>query len=100
MTAFTLTHKAKADLKSIAAYTQRKWGREQRRIYAKQFDDIFHMVAKAPDTGNKCDFIKIGLRKFPCGSHLVFYHSKTNTEIEIIRILHKRMDAQPLLRNT
>lgn len=44
MGVFTLTEKAKADLKSIAAYTQRKWGKEQRRSYALQFDDTFHML--------------------------------------------------------
>ncbi len=32
---FSLTEAAKANLKSIAAYNQRRWGREQRRIYAK-----------------------------------------------------------------
>jgi toxin ParE1/3/4 len=99
MGAFTLTQKARADLKSIAAYTQRKWGHEQRRIYAKQFDDVFHMLAQTPVAGNKCDFVKIGYRKFPCSSHIIFYRSKSDTEIEVIRILHKRMDVQTQLRN-
>ena len=57
---FTLTRKAKEDLKSIAGNTQKKWGREQRRIYAKQFDDVFHMLANNPDIGTSCDYIKIG----------------------------------------
>lgn len=100
MGTFTLTHKAKADLKSIAAYTQRKWGREQRLIYAKQFDDTFHILAGTPDAGNKCDFIKVGYRKFPCASHVIFYKSKSDTEIEIIRILHKRMDVRSQLGST
>lgn len=38
MNTFSLTKKAKADFKSIAAYTQRKWGKEQRKIHALQFD--------------------------------------------------------------
>ena len=97
---FTLTHKAKADLKSIAVYTQRKWGREQRLICAKQFDDTFHMLAETPDTGNKCDFIKAGYRKFPCASHIIFYKTKPGTEIKIIRILHKRMDVRSQLGST
>lgn len=100
MGTFTLTQKAKADLKSIAAYTQRKWGKDQRRVYAKQFDEIFHVLAEAPDAGNKCDFIKTGYRKFPCASHIIFYRSKTAAEIEIVRILHKRMDVQSHLRDT
>ncbi len=97
---FCLTHKAKADLKSIAAYTQRKWGRRQRLVYIKQFDDTFRMLANTPDTGQKCDFIKAGYRKFPCISHIVFYRLISNTEIQIVRILHKRMDVKSKLEGT
>lgn len=97
MGTFTLTRKAKADLKSIAAYTQRKWGKEQRRIYAKQFDEVFHLLANTPDVGNKCDFIKVGYCKFPSASHIICYRSICIDEIEIVRILHKRMDAQQRL---
>ncbi len=94
MGTFTLTQKAKSDLKSIAAYTERRWGRHQRRVYAKQFDDAFHMLAETPSTGVECDFIKSGYRKFPCSSHTIFYRSASDTKIEIVRILHKRMNAR------
>ena len=96
---FTLTKKAKADLKSIATYTQRKWGKEQRKIYARQFDEAFHLLLETPAAGNKCDFIKLGYRKFPVTSHIVFYHRVSQSEIEVVRILHKRMDARTQLKN-
>ena len=99
MGTFTLTNKAKSDLKSIATYTQRKWGREQRGIYLKQFDDAFHLLANSPEVGAKCDFIKLGYRKFPNVSHVVFYRSLSDSKIEIVRILHKRMDVETNLRN-
>jgi toxin ParE1/3/4 len=73
MGTFHLTNKAKQDLKSIAAYTQKKWGKEQRRVYLKQFDDVFHLISKTPDIGIGCDYIKIGYRKFPVTTHVVFY---------------------------
>lgn len=98
MRSFTLTKKAKADLKSIVVYTQRKWGKEQRKICARQFDDAFHMLAETPSAGNKCDFIKVGYRKFPVSSHIIFYHSVSQSEIEFVRILHKRMDAKAQLK--
>lgn len=91
---FSLTRAAKADLKLIAAYTQRQWGKEQRKIYLRQFDDAFNLLSATPATGNKCDFIKQGYRKFPVTSHIVFYHSVGQAEIEIVRILHRRMDAK------
>ena len=99
MGTFSLTNKAKADLKSIAAYTQRKWGKEKRRIYLKRFDDTFHFLANTPEAGINCDFIKLGYRKFPNVSHVIFYRSLSDTQIEIVRILHKRMDVETNLRN-
>jgi toxin ParE1/3/4 len=97
MGTFILTTKAKADLKSIAIYTQRKWGKEQRKIYVRQFDDTFHMLSENPKAGTECDYIKNGYRKFPVTSHIVFYRNTSETNIEIIRILHKNIDARERL---
>ena len=96
---FTLTGKAKDDLKSIASYTQRKWGKEQRGIYLKQFDLAFHMLAENTEAGTACDYIKIGYRKFPSGSHIIFYRNTSEDCMEIVRILHKRMDVKKQLFN-
>ncbi|WP_299979100.1 type II toxin-antitoxin system RelE/ParE family toxin [uncultured Pseudoteredinibacter sp.] len=93
MAAFSLSHKAKADLKSILSYTQKKWGREQRLIYAKQFDLSFHRLAETPEAGHNCDHIKTGYRKFPCASHIIFYRYIPQAGIQIVRVLHKRMDV-------
>jgi len=94
MRTFTLTNQAKADLKSIAAYTQRKWGKDQRGTYVQQLDDAFHMLSENPELGNKCDFIKQGYRQFPVSSHILFYRSISQFEIEFVRVLHKRMNAK------
>ena len=94
MGTFSITRKAKADLKSIAAYTQRKWGKNQRQIYARQFDDVFHMLSHTPDAGSVCDYIREGYRKFPCSSHIIFYRNLGKDKVDIVRILHKRMDAR------
>jgi toxin ParE1/3/4 len=91
-----LTNKAKQDLKPIAAYTQKKWGKEQRRVYLKQFNDVFHLISKTPDIVIGCDYIKTGYRKFPVTTHVVFYRIISESEIEIVRVLHKRMDARPI----
>ena len=93
MATFSLTRKAKFDLKSIAAYTQKKWDIEQRRIYMLQLDTAFHALAKKPETGMECDSIKSGYRKYRVMNHIIFYRNKSTPEIEIVRVLHKRMDA-------
>lgn len=100
MGSFTLTNAAKADLKSIAVYTQRRWGRQQRLRYAKQFDEAFQMLALSPEVGVRCDAIKNGYRKFTNGSHLVFYRVISDEEVEVVRILHKRVDARSQLKVT
>lgn len=96
MKPFKLTVLARADLKDIALFTQRKWGRDQRNNYLKQFDDSFWMLSEKPDIGKNCDEIKDGYRKFPQGSHVIFYKQKGSQEVVIIRILHKSMDVNPV----
>ena len=94
MKLFALTHKAKADLQAIAIFTQQRWGVEQRNLYIRQLDDAFHMLAKSPALGMSCHDIMPGYRKFPQGSHVVFYKDGNSSAIEVIRILHKSMDVE------
>ena len=94
MKAFELTKEAKDDLRKIARFTEKHWGRKQRFLYIKQFDDVFHLLAKSPSLGKRCDFIREGYRKFPQGSHILFYREAFESKIIIIRILHKNMDAE------
>ena len=96
MKSFQLTGKAKADLKDIALFTTRRWGKERRNIYLKQFDDLFWLLAENPDIGKTCDEIREGYRKFPQGSHVIFYRQLDSQQIRIIRILHKSMDVNPI----
>jgi len=91
---FRLTNFAKTDLKGIALFTQKEWGQEQRNIYVKQFNDAFHMLADTPLVGKACDHIKAGYKKFPIGSHVIFYKDADNSSIEVVRILHKHMDVE------
>ncbi|MDX1589423.1 MAG: type II toxin-antitoxin system RelE/ParE family toxin [Oleiphilaceae bacterium] len=88
---FRLSRKAKADLKSIALYTERQWGRDQRNHYLRQFDQCFHILATNSNLGPPCDEVSPGYRKYPQGSHLIFYRVTQDGFVEIIRILHKRM---------
>ncbi len=94
MKLFALTHAAKADLHAIAVFTQERWGLKRRNLYIKQLDQAFHMLARSPELGVICNDILPGYRKFPQGSHIVFYKDGRNSNIEIIRTLHKAMDVE------
>ncbi len=89
-----VTRKAHADLISIGQYTAKKWGIDRRNSYLKQLDNCFIQIARNPELGTSCDYIAKGYRKFPQGSHLIFYKQSTEGIIQIIRVLHKSMDVE------
>lgn len=88
-----LTKKALEDLRSIGRYTEKKWGRDQRNKYLTKLDDSFNTIAREPHIGLACDYIRDGYRKYHVGRHLIFYR-QTEIFVEIIRILHDRMDVE------
>jgi len=93
MATFKVTNKAKEDLIGIARFTEATWGRDQRKLYLKQLDSTFHALAENPSLGRKCDEIRQAYYKYPDGSHVIFFRLGTDSSIDIIRILHKRMDV-------
>ena len=93
MVNFQLTELAKQDLRSIGRYTQTTWGREQRNTYLAKIDAAFLLLADEPQLGKSCDDLRTGYRKYPVGRHLIFYRQSADG-LEIIRILHQRMDIE------
>jgi len=57
------------------------------------------LLAVTPDIGARCDYIAPGYFKFPNTSHIIFYRQISDDHIEIVRILHKRMDVELRLEN-
>jgi len=94
---FRLTNAAKEDLKSIGRYTQDTWGAEQRNRYLTLLDGCFHDLAANPLIGRECSDVRPGYRKYRIGKHLVFYRQGEVGWIEIVRILHERMDVETRL---
>lgn len=93
MPAFKITRKAQADLIAIGRFTLKEWGARQRNSYLLQLDQCFSQLAENPEIGTACDFIAEGYRKFPQGSHLIFYKRGAKGVVEIIRVLHESVDV-------
>ncbi len=93
MPAYKVTRKAQADLVEIGRYTTKEWGVTQRNTYLKELDNCFLQITENPELGMACDYIANGYRKFPQGSHLIFYRQNDKNVIEIIRVLHKSVDV-------
>jgi len=94
MPLFSLTKRAVEDLLEIGRYTQKHWGKQQRDIYLALLDACFQQIAVDPSTGTNCNIIRSGYRKMSAGSHVIFYRQKQNNAIEIVRVLHGRMDFE------
>ncbi|MCG8322103.1 MAG: type II toxin-antitoxin system RelE/ParE family toxin [Cytophagales bacterium] len=82
--------------KHCPLYTK-KWGINQRNTYLTQIDTAFHMLSDNPAKGFSCDYIRQGYFKYGVGKHLIFYRI-INLDIEIVRILHERMNIEQRLR--
>jgi toxin ParE1/3/4 len=97
MPGFALTNKAIADLKEFGYYTQSRWSYEQRNMYLTMLDACFNQLAANPLKGKDCGNIRSGYRKHPAGRHIIFYRPLSKDTIEIVRILHERMDIETRL---
>lgn len=93
MRQFDLTRSAQSDLRSIARFTQGRRGVRQRNAYLKEMDQVFRSLAKNPLLGRTCDEIRESYRKFPHGSHVIYYKQPGEDELLIVRILHATMDV-------
>ena len=93
MIKYHLTKKAVQDLDAIWAYTLKTWSEKKADEYYTSLVETFVAIAKKPCYLDKeYDEIHPGLYRRFCHEHLVFYRLVENGDIEIVRILHKRMD--------
>ena len=93
-----LSDAAQRDLTDIAEYTERVWGTEQKRVYLDRLSERFQYIRAHPTQGTPRDNLQLGSRSLPSGSHLIFYRM-TPDAIEIVRVLHRRMDLRRHLRD-
>jgi len=94
MARYKLTNEAVNDLEEIWIYTYQNWSVEQADRYYNLIIDEIEFLSSNPLSGRSMDHIKEGYRVSKVKSHLVFYKIITNAAIEIIRILHQRMDVK------
>ena len=92
MTKFRISSAADADLRLIAEYTLKHWGAERRETYIQRIFDAFTQLGETPEISTKLDSVREGYRKFPVGSHVIHPRTSATHSIELIRVLHKRMD--------
>ncbi len=89
-----LRQEAIDDLDSIWNYTFEKWSEKQADKYYATVKMICNGIGENPDIGKEYGEISKNLLGLKSGKHIIFYQQISSDRIEIIRILHERMDLK------
>ncbi len=92
MQGYRLSKEAQDDLQNIKSYTQMTWGEKQTKEYLSEIKHSLENLVLSPELGTVRNEINAVVRSFNVGRHLIFYRVG-QTEIEVARILHCRMDV-------
>jgi toxin ParE1/3/4 len=90
---YLLSPAAQADLERIWDYTHDHWGVNQAEEYLRELQHAIDRAAANPAIGRACDEIRPGYRKLAAGSHALFYRVTAEGVIDVVRVLHQRMDV-------
>ena len=90
---FVLSPRAQADLSEIWDHSVRRWGADQAERYVRRIQSTLALLSDNPALGRSASAIRRDYRKHPCGAHVIFYR-QTDTGIDVVRILHQRMDVE------
>ncbi len=99
MPSYSLSPEAKKDLLTIRAHTQSKWGIQQAQKYIDALEKKCEKLARNPHSGRERPEIKSGYRSITEGKHVIFYRVG-DSGIDILRILHGRMDIEHRMGQT
>lgn len=89
-----MTNKAVEDLSKIWDYTFEVWSEKQADVYYEMLISIYQEIADNPDLGKNYEGITPNLLGINANRHIIFYGIINKNHVEIIRILHGRMDLK------
>lgn len=93
MANYLLTNKAIADLSDIWNYTCETWSEKQADKYYVTLLDACKLLAQKPNLGKRYEIVRPNLLGYKAYQHIIFYVPMSD-HIEIVRILHNRMDLK------
>jgi toxin ParE1/3/4 len=92
---YKITLQASQDLENIWLYTFENWSIEQADRYLSLIMDEIEYLAQKPESGFDFSSVRKGYYRSRIKSHFIFYRIDHKNEIvEIIRILHQRMNIE------
>lgn len=97
---YKLSRKSREDLHSIWLYTFENWSLEQADIYIRLIRTEIENLAERPARGREVVYASSKYRRSRVKSHFIYYRETSTSEIEVIRILHQKMDIENRLSDT
>lgn len=91
MTGYVLSPAARSDLDAIWDYTADRWDLDQAERYTRDIQAACRSLAADTKAGRPMEHVRAGYFKLGIGSHFIVYR-KVGGRIDVIRILHQRMD--------
>ncbi|MDH6303862.1 toxin ParE1/3/4 [Parabacteroides sp. PF5-5] len=99
MIRYIISEEARRDIENIWLYTLDNWSLEQADRYYNLIIDEIEYISVNFEAGRDFSNIREGYRYSKVKSHLIFYKKSKDGKVEIIRILHERMDIENRLNN-
>jgi toxin ParE1/3/4 len=82
------------DLNEIWDYTFEKWSAKQADKYYTAIKLTCNGIGQNPEVGKEYGGISNNLLGLKSGKHIIFYKAISDESIEVVRILHERMDLK------
>jgi len=95
---YRISLKAQSDLINIWEFTLDNWSINQADQYYNLIIDRIRDICNKPELGKKYDHIRKDYWGINVKSHIIFYKIDEEEIIQVIRILHQRMDLQSRLK--
>jgi toxin ParE1/3/4 len=99
MSKYIISEKALEDINKIWIYTAENWSIEQADRYYDLILDEIEYVAQKFEMARDFGSIRKSYRYSKIKSHLIFFKIDKNKEIEVVRVLHERMDIENRLND-
>ena len=94
MAKVVIRQKAIDDLNNIWDYTFERWSVKQADKYYTTIKLACNLIGENPNTGRKYNGIDESILGIKSGNHIIFYKQISEKRIEVVRILHERMDLK------
>jgi toxin ParE1/3/4 len=91
MNALIFAPRAARDIDEIYEFTAEQWGAGRAESHIASLRQRCESLARGEITGRDAGHIRSGYRRVQAGSHVIFSRTSGET-VEIVRILHARMD--------